>query len=129
MKPEDQVRVIAEHCPSLNECCRCQEEVPAEVFRYGAFFCCEECASKAGDMTLELGQKLVPNYLGSLDAIHAAIMESILNGRDLEEWRSNEDLFQIQLDLISEREQVPVWHFGPELLAEALIKTYGEWKS
>jgi hypothetical protein len=70
----------------------------------------------------------LPDYLLDLNAIRSAIMDVIVHGPDLQEYRSNEALFQEELDKIEEREQVPVWHFGAELYAEAFLKTLGLWK-
>lgn len=65
----------------------------------------------------------IPDYCNDLDAMHESIMQVIVHGESITQHRSNEDLFQTELDKISEREQVPVWHFTAALYAEALIKT------
>lgn len=69
----------------------------------------------------------IPDYPNDLNAIHSLIMSVIVRGKDIVKFRSNEDLFQIELDKISEREQVPVWHFTAGLYSEALLKTLNLW--
>jgi len=73
-------------------------------------------------------QDTLPDYLHDLNAIHDAIMSVIVRGPDLIEFRSNEDLFEEQLDALCAREQVPCWHFSAELYAEAFLKTLGKWE-
>lgn len=70
----------------------------------------------------------VPDYLTDLQAIHEAIMTRIVFGPSLHQYQSNEAMFEHQLNEISEREQVPVWHFDASLYCEALLKTLKTWK-
>lgn len=69
----------------------------------------------------------LPSYLTDLNAIHEAIMIIIVRGKNIVEFRSNEHLFQEELDYLCEREQVPVWHFTAALYSEALLRTIGKW--
>jgi len=66
-------------------------------------------------------------YLTDLQAMHELIMTRIVFGPPLHQYQSNEAAFQLALDEISMREQVPVWHFDASLYAEALLKTLKTW--
>lgn len=68
-----------------------------------------------------------PDYPNDLNAIHDAIMKVIVRGKDIIKFYRNEGLFQENLDYLSEREQVPVWHFGAALYSEAFLRTVGKW--
>ena len=70
-----------------------------------------------------------PDYLNDLNAARDAIFQLVLHGRDIIQYRSNEKLFQDELDKLVEREQVPVWHFDAALYMEALLKTLNLWDS
>lgn len=70
----------------------------------------------------------IPDYLTDLQAIHEAIMTRIVFGPALHQYQDNEAMFEHQLHEISEREQVPIWHFDASLYCEALLKTLKTWK-
>ncbi len=67
----------------------------------------------------------LPKFTSDLNAIHQAIMTRIVRGKSIAQYMSNEHLFEAKLCAISEREQVPVWHFTAELYAEAFLATVG----
>lgn len=69
-----------------------------------------------------------PDYLNDLNTMHEAVMDVIVHGKEIEQYRSNEDLFGEEVRKISEREQVPVWHFSAQLYAEAFLRTLNLWK-
>lgn len=85
----------------------------------------EETTRKEGE---DFDLKGVPSYLSDLQAIHEAIMTRIVFGSPLHQYQSNEAMFEHQLNEISEREQVPIWHFDASLYCEALLKTLKTWK-
>lgn len=126
MTSSDQIDALAKRDATRHRCCRCN--APASVYHYKAFFCGDECAERVSDWTLEDGQQHVPNYLEDLNTIHDFIMHHIVRGKSIVKHRSNEELFQEQLDRVSDREQVPSWHFTAENYAEAVLRTLGAWK-
>lgn len=67
------------------------------------------------------------DLLNDLNAIHAAILALIVRGPAIVPCCSNESLFDAQLDLICDREEVPMWQFGADLYCEGLLKTLGLW--
>ncbi len=83
----------------------------------------EESDEKAGYVLARC-----PHFFGDLNAIHAAIQQRIVHGPDIIQFRGNESLFQEQLDIISEREQVPCWHFTADVYAEAFGLTLKLWE-
>ena len=71
----------------------------------------------------------IPEYTSDLNAIKEAINKLIIRGSPIVQYRSNEELFQEQLDMICDREQVPVWHFDARLYCEALLRTFNKWEN
>lgn len=70
---------IAEACPSLFRCCRCDEK--ATLIKYLAPFCSELCAESAGDFALDNGQQGIPDFCSDLNAMQEA--EKVLTN---EQW-------------------------------------------
>ena len=128
MNKEKQKILIAEACVKTMNCCRCQKK--AQIFKYGAPFCSEECAEACGDFALDCGQQSIPNYSNDLNAMCEA--ESTLE----------EDLFEEKYVVELGRLFYPKGH-GPwkwrecpacivkanaEQRAEAFLKTIGKWE-
>jgi len=87
----------------------------------------EETTRKEGE-AFRTSPSDLPKYLTDLQAMHELIMTRIVFGPPLHQYQSNEAAFQLALDEISMREQVPVWHFDASLYAEALLKTLKTWR-
>ena len=68
------IDTIASFDAPNHKCCRCRNDKKAKVFKYGAFFCGEECAERASGYTLDSGQACVPNYYHDLNELHKVIL-------------------------------------------------------
>jgi hypothetical protein len=85
--------IIAHHDAPRHYCCRCRgtdKDKLSKLFKYGAFFCSEECAERVSDWTLEGGQECVPHYTEDLNAVQLVVMKLQRNIRDL----YNENLWE-----------------------------------
>lgn len=68
---DEELRIrVAELDASRHFCCRC--DTPATLFKFGAFFCSEECSDRVSDYTLDNAQECVPDYVNDLNAMHDA---------------------------------------------------------
>lgn len=122
MQPEEMEAELARLDAPTHDCCRCG--AMATIFRYGAFFCNENCAESAGDFALDDGQQAVPDYLHDLNSIRS-IEEEHIND-------SNVNEYSRQLALLMDKGRGNwkdwIWKANPYQRAEALLKTLTLWR-
>lgn len=128
MSPEQQRIAIAEACISSLHCCRqvhWEKPSPAKMIRYGAPFCCEECAEAASDNTIDDGQNMIPDYLNDLNAMHEA--EKVLTAK--QQLRYAQEVVNLVLPPVGlwERHAWTVAHATAHQKSEAFLKTLGLW--